>query len=450
MFTVGADGAVAIAGTAIATAALTVSLGDVVASAGRLLVTMTGDNTSKIVRNVTTLTTPVLEIENTHITGGVCLLLDQDATGDLNACEITNAGTGFAVTTTAAATAGGGYEYIAATSGTGSGLLLDGSTGGAAWIGADNTGFAWIHSDGVLAAGGNLLRVTSSGLNAAGSFLCEIEQTGKVVAATDGICLKVSETAAATATSYAVCIASTSNEALHVDTGHSLFDETVTISTASTEGVALVITHPDTGSDTNAVEITPSGAGAGIYIAPAEIDTVGIKILTVASTVPMISVDGSTGGAAWVGAATTGMLQLTSDGALVADASLIRLSSTGNIAAANDGACLEIIETGAAQATSYAVRIASTSNEALHVDTGLSLFDETATFSGGIVNEVVTTDVSAAPTITELVGGTLGASNTHPAGFMAVVDDANGHAQLFIVVNDGATYHFVALTKCVG
>ncbi len=441
MFTVGVDGTVNVAGTAIATAALTVALGDVVASAGRLLVTMTGDNTSKIVRNVTTLTSAVLEVENTHISGGVCLLLDQKATGDLNALEITNVGTGYSVTTTGGVAGTGGFEYIAAASGTGKGLFLDGTTN--SYVGADNTGFAEITSDGVLLAGANLLRVTSSGLNAAGSFLVEIEQTGKVVAATDGICLKISETAAATATSYAVCIASTSNEALHVDTGVSLFDETVSVITSDSSGGALIVTNPDTTANSNAVTINPSGSGAGLYIAPVEIDTVGIKILAVASTVPMINVDGATGGAAWVGAATTGMVQLSSDGALAADASLLRIASSGQPAGANDGACLEILESGAAQATSYAVKIDSTSNEALHVATGKALFDECATFTTGLRTQVAVTDVADPPTQANMVTA-FGAAATAGAGFIGFLNDANGGVNTYLCVSSGTSWYYVA------
>jgi hypothetical protein len=103
-----------------------------------------------------------------------------------------------------------------------------------------------------------------------------------------------------------------------------------------------------------------------------------------ANTASLVVVDGATGAAAWAGAATTGMVHLSSDGALVADGSLLRIASSGNISAANDGALLELVESGAAQATSYAMRIASTNNEAIHVDSGKVLIDESLIATLGI------------------------------------------------------------------
>jgi hypothetical protein len=280
-------------------------------------------------------------------------------------------------------------------------------------------------------------------LNAAGSFLVEIEQTGKVVGATDGICLKISETAAATATSYAMCIASTNNEALHVDTGLSLFDERVTITLANNTGPALAITNPDTTGNTNAVTITPSGTGAGLYIAPQSTGTVGIDIVGVTlSAVPAIRIVGSAGDG-WVGAATTGLVHLVNDGALAADASMLRIASSGQPAAANDGACLDIVETGAAQATSYAVKIDSTSNEALHVATGKSLFDECATFTTGLRTQVAITDVADPPTQANMVTA-FGAAATAGAGFIGFLNDANGGVNTWLCVSSGTSWYYVA------
>jgi hypothetical protein len=458
-FTVGEDGATVIGGNAIATAALTLTKGDLVMSDGRLLVTLTGDNTSKISRNVTTLTSAILEIENTHISGGVCLLLDQDATGDLNALEITNAGTGYAATTTAAAAGGGGFEYIAATSGTGKGLFLDGSTG--SWIGADNTGLAEITSDGVLAAGANLLRVTSSGLNAAGSFLCEIEQTGKVVGATDGICLKVSETAAATATSYAVCIASTNNEALHVDTGQTLFDEKVTISTTDNEGIALAIVHPDTTGNTNAVTIQPSGSGAGLYVNPQEADTMAISVVgKTASTVSLVKVDGTdTDG--WYGANNVGMVHLVNDGTYAhVGASMLYIQNSGVPQDDAQGYCLRIIDTGNAAAGTMAYPVYITSNDAtvggvyistnaagaaLTVAAGTASFAGVTTFTAGLKTKVAVTDTANPPTNAEMITA-FGAAATAGAGFLGVLDDANGHANEYICWSDGTKWWYVTGT----
>ena len=460
-FAVRRYGATTIAGNAIATAALTLTKGDAVLSDGRLLVTQSGDNTSKIARNVTTLTTAVFEIEQGHASGGVGLLVDQGATGDLNAVEVTNAGTGFSVTATAAAAAGQGYEFIAAASGTGKGLFLDGSTG--SYIGADNTGFAEITSDGVLAAGANLLRVTSSGLNAAGSFLVEVEQTGKVVAATDGICLKISETAAETATSYAVCIASTNNEALHVDTGLTLFDERVTITLADNTGPALAITNPDTTGNTNAATITPSGSGYGLYVAPQEADTMGIGIVAAAaSTVPYIKLDGVTG-TGYVGAANVGLLHLVNDGNFAdVAASMFYIGSSGVPTDDSRGHCLRIVDTGNAAAGTMAYPVYISSNDAtvggvyittsatgaaLTVAAGTASFAGLVTFTAGLKTKVAVTDTANPPTNNEAITA-FGAAATTGAGFIGIIDDADGHANEYIIWSDGTKYWQVTGTAC--
>lgn len=380
VFKVKEDGEVEITGTdgsdmlTLTAGDIQLTSGDIDIDAGIITIDTTANEGSKIARNNATGTNAVLEIEQTHASGGIALLIDQNATGDNDAVSITNAGTGFAVTTTAGAAGGEGFEYIAAASGTGVGFRGDGSTG--SWIGAADVGFIDIDTDGALAAGANLLRLDATGASEAGSYVCEILSSGNLAGATDGACLLIAESGAAQATSYAVNISSTNNEALHVDAGQSLFDERVSITLADNTGPALAITNPDTTGNTNAVTVTPSGSGAGIAISPQETDTQGLLITTLASsTVPLIDIDATTG-AGWVGGADTGCLDISADGALVADATLVRLASSGQPAAANDGVCLDVKETGDAQATSYAVRIASTNNEALHVDSGLVDVDE--------------------------------------------------------------------------
>ena len=152
---------------------------------------------------------------------------------------------------------------------------------------------------------------------------------------------------------------------------------------------------------------------------------------------------------AWVGAATTGMLDIRSTGALVADGSLVRISSAGNIAAANDGACLEILETGAAQATSYAVKIDSTSNEALHVATGKMLVDEIADFTLGLTVKMADDNVvnGSTPTNAEAITA-FGAAATVGDGFIGFIDDANAHANEAMVVSDGTKFWYVTMTAC--
>lgn len=144
----------------------------------------------------------------------------------------------------------------------------------------------------------------------------------------------------------------------------------------------LLIDHNPTGA-INALQIQTDGTGYGISIEPSVAGGNGLTVVTAASgTGRAIYVDGTTG-AGWLGVGTIGLVEISNDGIQVADATLLHIRSSGQPGAANDGICLEIVESGAAQATSYAVRINSTNNAALHVDNGVCLFDSDATFAGG-------------------------------------------------------------------
>jgi len=242
VFEVGLYGAVTIAGNA-ATDVLTVTAGDIQLTAGdididlgRITVDNTADEGNTIKRNNATGTAPVLEVEQTHATGGVSFLVDQNATGDVNALEVTNAGTGFSVTSTGGAAGSEGFEFICGTSGTGIGLLLDGTTATNGWVGAASTGYLQITSDGTLAqTTASLVRLAFSGTSASGGA---------------GTCLRIEDTSTSGGgTEYAAYISSTNSEALHVDAGTVQFDEAVTL------GVN------DTGADLQCF-----GATAGKYI----------------------------------------------------------------------------------------------------------------------------------------------------------------------------------------
>ncbi|CAK0752771.1 hypothetical protein CCP2SC5_1900007 [Azospirillaceae bacterium] len=119
------------------------------------------------------------------------------------------------------------------------------------------------------------------------------------------------------------------------------------------------------------------------------------------------------------------MLRVTNSGNLAnAGASIVRILSSGTVQANSEGICLNIEESGAANATSYAVRIDSTSNEALHVATGKSLFDEQATFTVG------TFSTPYAITATD-TGATTG---TIPAGVNYCTVNCDGDANHIVIL----------------
>lgn len=150
---------------------------------------------------------------------------------------ITNTGTtGYGLTITGGAAGSTGISYTCAASATGSGLLLDGSSGSSAWVGAANTGFLQISSDGTLAStSASLIRIAFSGTSASGGA---------------GTCVRIVDTSTSGGgTEYAAYISSSNSEALHVDAGKVQFDEMITL------GV------DDTGADLKAF-----GATTGKYM----------------------------------------------------------------------------------------------------------------------------------------------------------------------------------------
>ncbi len=325
------------------------------------------------------------------------------STGAITLGRATTLSAGATITTGGLTVSAGGItsagdetHTVAAT--TGNGILIDGST-------VTTGNVVRIEYDATLAAGGfGALSITEDG-----SEVFVIAEDGNVT-----IAGTASGTAAITLTAGDLTITSgnatmtlgnltmtdgdldmnegkltidtTTNESSYIKRNQAItttpvleIEETNT----AADNPCLLIDHNPTG-DINAVEVAHDGTGFGLSVTAANAAGRGVEIIGAANaTATLLLVDGTTGN--WVGGATTGMVALASDGALVADAALLRIASSGNIAAANDGACLEILETGAAQATSYAVKIDSTSNEALHVATGKMLVDEQATFTLGMV-----------------------------------------------------------------
>lgn len=337
---------------------------------------------------------------NAGASGDTTLTVDGAGTGGVNvgsnstggitlgrATTITTGGLtitagGLTVTTGGQTSTGDETHTVAAT--TGSGVLIDGST----------------------VTSGNVLRVEADATNLNGGKIINatIDGTTKFNVAEDGAVAIVGTAAGTDAITITNGDVGLAAGRLDIDLGRMEIDTTadetsyIKRNQTTTSGPVFEIEETHTGADNaallvdhnatgavNAIQVTTDGTGYGMSLEPSVAGGGGLTVVTAtAATARAIFVDGTTGDG-WVGTGSNGMVELTSDGAIVADGSLLRLSSSGQPAAANDGVCLEIVETGTAQATSYALRIASTNNEALHVDTGVALFDEAATFAAGIV-----------------------------------------------------------------
>jgi len=272
---------------------------------------------------------------------------------------------------------------------------------------------------------GDCFRADTSGANNATSALFKGIAAGNQGAATNGITAYFTDTGSAAATSYCVYIASTSNEALYVDTGLVVFDETLTMTggadiviaegkltvdstvnesshfirnqgTTTAPVVEIEITSTDddypallidskSDGDADAVVVETDGSGYGVSVQPSLAAGAGYEFKAATdATAPGILLDGLGTPGPWLGATGVGMLQIQSDGTLAhANASLLAIIGTGGAAAASaQGSMLRILENSNA-GSGYAVYIASTGNlEALHVDDGKVLFDETLEVTG--------------------------------------------------------------------
>jgi hypothetical protein len=155
-------------------------------------------------------------------------------------------------------------------------------------------------------------------------------------------------------------------------------------------------------------------------------------------------------------AANEGVIEVAATGACAVNGSLLRLDwDTGTPAGATEGFMLNIDDDSLAAATSYAVKIDSAANEALHVATGKALFDEEATFTGGInVDAGLDIDFSAntekmsvESTAVDLAAGDAWvtihgdhAGNTNDAALLRLVYQTDADAQdTFILCEDNST-----------
>ncbi len=227
-------------------------------------------------------------------------------------------------------------------------------------------------------------------------------------------------------------------------------DSLCTMTGANSRGTILTIVGNDASGNSDTVTINAEGTGSALKITADDVDSIQQSIICkTAQTSSMLVIDGTTT-AGWTGAAGVGMVNITNDSTAVdADGTMVNILKTGNLAAANDGVCLEIEETGSAQATTYAVRISSTSNEALHIDAGEVVVDEFLSASpvgatGGLVTKYGTSDLTGTPSDAEF-DALFGSTALGKAGFIGVAEDSSD-GKNYLVCSDGTSWHFVAMT----
>ncbi|MBF0119979.1 MAG: hypothetical protein HQK79_14185 [Desulfobacterales bacterium] len=143
---------------------------------------------------------------------------------------------------------------------------------------------------------------------------------------------------------------------------------------------ALLIDQKATAAGSYGLEIQ-SGGGNAINLTDLAATGDGLVVSTANSYTGQIFKVSDT----LVGTSGEGIVDIHTTANQATGSTLMRLDSdTGTLAGATDGFLLNIDDDSGAQATSYAVKIDSASNEALHVATGKALFDEKPTFTSGI------------------------------------------------------------------
>ncbi len=182
-----------------------------------------------------------------------------------------------------------------------------------------------------------------------------------------------------------VVIATVDNEATSI-TRNQAVTSTPVLSLVETAAAAdspvLLIDQNATAAGSYGIKVDTAG-GTAVYLNLEAAAGNGLVFATPASyTGSLISVNDTL-----IGANGIGIIDIKTTANMATGATLVRLDAdTGTLAGATDGFILSVDDDTVAVATSYAVKIDSANNEALHVATGRALFDELATFTAGITS----------------------------------------------------------------
>lgn len=225
---------------------------------------------------------------------------------------------------------------------------------------------------------------------------------------------------------------------------------TINEDNTNSTSIALSINNDGTGNATG-ISIVHDGDLPALIITAGAARTGNVIDIAMANQVAQngLLIDG-----AWTGASDIGMINLNPSGSIAAGASALRIDTdTGTPGASGFG--IEIDDDSVDGGTFYALLINSANNEGLHVEAGLSLFAELATFTAGIDTDAgvdmdtATIDVHNNFETTQ-VGNTAGlgfmtihgnhAGNTNDAPLLRLVYQGDNDAQdTFILLEDNST-----------
>jgi hypothetical protein len=162
-----------------------------------------------------------------------------------------------------------------------------------------------------------------------------------------------------------------------------------------------------------------------------------------------------TTGTGWVGAANVGLIHVAHDTALADVAATQVYLAASDAIDDSRGHCLRIVDSSNVDGTmGYPVYIAS--NDAtmggVYISThasgaALTVVGGRASFAASINILCSDKDSTNPPTNNECIAE-FGAAATVGAGFIALIDDANGHANEYLIWSDGTKYWQVTGTAC--
>ena len=401
LFTVGANGAVVIAGSAGGTDALTITTGDLFIS----------DSDQNIIESENGTSTLLLLDNKAGAVGSAEAVLKVDAGGVVNA-----AGFGIYATFTGAAAAGATVVGIVPDAGS-LGMFINGGTVDtreALKIDADPTAYdvAYIHSDGVIAADKAILNLNSAGAIASGGNVLRLDVTG---APASGAVYCEFDFAGLTDTNE--------NVGLLIDAGGKKVQALSIDADPIAGSVALFHTDGATADNKAVVEITsagePAAAGSNVLRVQftgtatntptlVEVDGAGKDVRALSIDADPASLDVAYIHTDGVIADNKAVLSLHSAGAMAAGSSILRLAQAGTPAAATSYT-LEIDNSGSDSTNNpVCVRINNDDStgaviQATTAGAGAPLLDLYATHADAVGAVIKTYHNSATPVDNDVV-----------------------------------------------
>ena len=415
MFVIGANGATTITGTAEGTDALTITGGDITLTDGDVILSggdidVTGDLTVSGTASIGT----ILMNSVTAATATQTLALNGDGVGGVNIGSVSTGditlGADVVISDGKNVTIGEGTLTIDndATAGTGEDALVITSsattTNSAIDVTSANTTSQAVRIVATATSSGDVLYLGATEATLAGG--------GNYIQAWDGGATdwKVGRYGATTIAGNASTDVLTitagdiqvTNGDIDLDNGQLMVDTSQDLSNnisrnfAGAGTAAVLVVNDDNTSSTNialdvnqdgtaastGVRIVHDGDGAALDITAGAARTGNVIDIAMANQVAQngILIDGT-----WTGASDIGMINLNPSGSIAAGASALRIDTdTGTPGASGFG--IEIDDDSVDGGTFYALLINSANNEGLHVEAGISLFAETATFTAGLAS----------------------------------------------------------------